>query len=129
MTMASWQKGLGDRKGLECSRPIMPFPAPIPSWFSILCFVCVCVFKLDQFPELDDRLISQLDGPAQEGLWCMEEAMWRESWTVRNHNCLKTCRNMNPQIRLVIACDVQLTDPMGESLPSSVVQGADTLSS
>ncbi|XP_052642064.1 uncharacterized protein LOC128141346 isoform X2 [Harpia harpyja] len=54
---------------------------------------------LDQFPELDDRLISQLDGPAQEGLWCMEEATWRESWIVGNHNCLKTRRNMNPQIR------------------------------
>lgn len=77
--------------------------------------MCVCVFKLDQFPELDDRLVSQLDGPAREGLWCMEEATWRESWIVGSRNCLKTRRNVNPQIRLVIACNVQLmTDPMGE---------------
>jgi len=60
----------------------------------------------------------------------MEAATWKEPWIMGNHNCLKPRHNMNPQIRLVIACNMQLmTDLMGEELPSSIVQGAGALSS
>lgn len=118
------------QNGLRVVLPHCTFTSSHPELALHRSGFCVCVFKLDQFPELEDKLISQLDGPAREGLRCMEEAMWRESWIVGNHDCLKTRRKVDPRIRLVIACDMQLmTEPMGASLPRSIVQGIDTQSS
>lgn len=81
----------------------------------------MCVLRLDRFPELDDKRISQRDGPAQEGLWCMERATRGESGIAGNHNCLNTRRTTDPQIRLVIDQDVQLTaDPVEHRFPAAL---------